>query len=343
MSLITMSRHAPRWRAALGSAVLCALSSTTELTAQAIKPVFAWPAGSSATIVTETTAEGLPDSAAARVPRRTTSSYQIGAHPAGLLIGSELVSIDPPLPKPSADMPDIAAMMGRSAGFIVRRDGRFVGYADTAMVKRRMDSLAFTLNATLTARTSQLSPQMDAIVTRMQERTRTLLTLERTTETARRAWEALAFEFSTRRWTPGDSAIYSFDTPNPVNARGSLPLVRVVRYVGTVACPGGAATRCWKFSARQAIEPAAMAAATRESMRETMAATARSDAMRQRMMAMIDTMPLSVPENVTSTETIVDAATLLPLRVESIMRIGMGPARTAPVVTRTVANYTWKR
>lgn len=348
MSPMTIVRRASARLVLQCCAVVVSALYTREVHAQAIRPVFAWPAGASATMVTEVTSvEGFPAGAAVAVPRKTTVSFRITAHPEGLQITSQTIAIDPPIPPTSTPGLDMESLTRRISTFVVQKTGAFIRLEDTLALKQFGDSLAFNVAASLTNSTRGVSsPATDAVIVRMQEQMRATLSVKNLTQTSKRAWESQSVAFAGRSWKPGDSATYSFETVEPNASNAMLPSLQMVRFDGEVPCPAGTVTRCWKFSTRASSSRERTRAAMRAQMRSTMnsivasAGGAGSDAF-ERAMAMADTMP--VPMTSTTSETIVDAATLLPLRITSTMRNETGRSGAPPMVSRTVTTYTWKR
>lgn len=335
----------PLRRAGIVPACLCLLAfAASSARAQRIQPVFAWPAGASAQTVHEPVAlEGLPAAAAATVPQRMEGTYVIAAHPDGL----RLTTVTRPLAPAASDDPMRALVNGMSSSvIIVRRTGAFVRLDDTLAVRRRADSVVAILEQSLTARMGGASsPMLQQVVQRTVDRTRATLGVARLSAAARTTWESLVVGFTARAWSPGDSLTEQTVQLNPLGGAGTLPLHRVIHYRGVTACPGGSGT-CWRFDSRIWTPPAALRAAMRESMREMTASMAggsgvTADAIDAQLDAMLDTMPLPVP--VTRHETVVDAATLLPLRVETSVENQTARGTPAGLRLRTVTSFRWTR
>lgn len=344
MSLMSKFGRAPLWRATVCGAVCCALSASATLSAQTIKPVFAWPAGASATMTSEMTAEGYPAEGAAAMPRKMVTSYQVSAHTEGLRITSQLIAMEPTMPNLATTGIDMNALTRRRSAFIVQKTGAFVRLDDTLTYKRFADSMTFNVAASMTARMNgRSSPVVDAMIARSQEQMRSALSVQNMTTTTKQQWDVQSVALTGRSWKVGDSATFAdAPTPNPM-----LPSLRMMRYDGEVACPAGTVARCWQFTSRGSSSREQMREQLRAQTRAMMSTTMRSLPappgvdMEQMMTAMLDTMP--VPEMVSITESIVDAATLLPLRVTATIRTSTGRASMPPTVARTVTTYAWKR
>lgn len=328
-------------------AVVLSTTVTVEVHAQAITPVFAWPAGASATMTTEMTAEGYPAEAAAAMPRKMVTSYAVSAHAEGLRITSQMISMEPVLPKSQTAGLDLEALTRRRSAFIVQKTGAFVRLDDTLSINQYADSMASNITASITARAGGMaSPAMDAIIARSQEQMRATLSVANLTEQSRRMWELQTAALTHRAWRVGDSATFAAP-PVPTSATsafsGAGMYPQMLRFDGEVACPIAAVTRCWQFTARSGTSSALMRAVMRVQMRQAMADMPGADdpEVLAHAMSMLDTMP--VLEMVNTSESIVDAATLLPLRTTAMLRSSSGRANVPPAAARTVVTYDWKR
>ncbi|MBY0491306.1 MAG: hypothetical protein K2R93_15795 [Gemmatimonadaceae bacterium] len=291
--------------------------------AQTVTPKFAWPAGATATVVNEvrTTVSGaaagmsMNDSSVTR----TTSTLAVRAHPEGLEITQSRGVVEKLVASRQPQETDPTAIAAMGGQYIVSRDGQFVRLSNVAEMKRLMDSLM----APTMDRIRQMAPGMVATLEQMSSPA----AIERLTANAHRDNYLSMYG---RSWTPGDSVITATSMPSPLNPASSISIPRVVRFDGVVPCADPTRRVCWQFSTRTTI--------SRETLRPSLLEMLKQMGMSE---SMVDQMPIPETNSVALSQ--VDAATMLPLRLE-LRTTGGGTGGPVSVLTASsnITTYTWK-
>lgn len=307
----------------IATMVAVSVVGVSQMGAQTVTPKFAWPAGSMATMVMETRTQSsggaggmdLSDSSATRV----TFDYEIRAHPEGLEVVQgrgvveRLVLSSRPQP---VDAAGISAIGGR---YVISKDGIFIRISDMAEQKRRMDSVMSPILEQVRQTAPAMLPTM--------ERSTSPEALNATMQSMHESAYALLYN---RSWTKGDSVSTSVTMPSPISPATPMVIPRVVRFDGVVPCPDATHRTCWQFTSRMVI--------SRESMRPAMVEMLKTMGMPE---SMIDQIPVS--ESTSITTNVVDASTMLPLRLET-KSVGTGTSSLVSLQTNTSLSvtYRWK-
>ncbi len=294
-----------------------------QLDAQTVTPKFAWPVGSTAQMIVETRTKitggaggmALDDSSLTR----TTTSMAVRAHADGLEISSGPGVSEKIVPGSRPSDFDLSSLVTMESKYIVSRDGRFVRVNNLAEYKRRADSLM----APTLERVRAAAPGMLATL----EKSTSPDNLSRSIE---RMWNDQQLLFYGRSWTPGDSTATMVSLPSPLGPDQPMRLPRVVRFDGVKECADAAPKTCWQFTSRVTI--------TREALRPTMLETLKQMGLPE---SMLDQMPIA--ESTGNTTILVDAATMLPMRIEiqssSENNTGLASFKS---VSSIVTTYRWK-
>lgn len=299
-------------------------AGATVASAQSITPVFRWPSTATATITVES--QRAPDSA------RVTFTRTLEVHPRG-----ELLAIR----QPQALRPwgDSAKTVSRevseaiaSLAYAVQRDGTFAGLLDTMPLHTAAQRLIEESLQRARANGSNLPPEMvEQMIARFRaSRQQEYPSVAYHTRIRRHDWENLGHILAGRSWSPGDSLLTIRKDPLALDGGFTTEYHTVTRFVGAVPCPPNTVQTCWQFTTRSITEPESYRVAMRTAM----------ESRRPAGMPPLN-MPITVPSIVVQAETIVDASTLLPLRVSS--RLQAPAVRERPATdSRTVSTYSWK-
>lgn len=310
-------------RAGAVSAILLAVPVVATIHAQTITPRFAWPAGASATMVNEvrTTVTGaaggmnLNDSTVTR----TTSTLTVRAHPEGLEITQSRGIVEKLVATSRPQETDPTAIAAMGGSYIVSREGRFVRLSNVAAMKQLMDSL---MRPTM-ERLRQMAPGMVATI----ENTTSPDAIERMTATAH---NDNYLHMYGRSWSPGDTSVVTSSMPSPMNPAMSIAIPRVVRFDGVVPCTDPVSRVCWQFTTQSRI--------SRETLRPSLLEMLKQMGMSE---SLVEQMP--IPETHTVAISLVEAATMRPLRIE--LRVsggGTGGPVSMLTASTNITTYTWK-
>ncbi len=308
------------WTLAVGAAGVLGAHSAA---AQGVTPTFAWPVGATAQVVTEvrTTISGggggtaINDSSVTR----TTFTYDVRAHAEGLEIVTSRGVVEKLVASALPQEVDAAALAALGSRFIVSRDGQFVRLSDVAAQKRVMDSAM----APMMDRMRQMAPAMVSVLEQS-------LSADALTANSRSSWRDSYASMYGRSWAPGDSQSTVSVIPSPLSPALKMSIPRVMRFDGIVPCADPARRTCWQFTARTNM--------TRAAMRPSMIEMLKQMGMAE---SMVDQIP--IPESTTTLTAQVDAATMLPLRLE-VVTTGGGSGGLMAMLTATtsVTTYRWK-
>lgn len=303
--------------------VAVSVVAVCQLGAQTVTPKFAWPAGASATMVMETHSKttggaggmDTSDSSATRV----TFDYAILAHPEGLEVVQGRGVVERLVPSSRPQPADVVGMSALGARYIIAKDGKFVRLSDMAEQKRRMDSVM----APVVEQVRQTAPAMLPTIERSSSP-------EAITAMMQQAHDGAYAILYNRSWTKGDSVTTSVSMPSPISPTTPMVIPRVLRFDGVVACPDTTRRTCWQFTSRLVI--------SRETMRPALVEMLKTMGMPE---SMIDQVPVS--ESTATTTNVVDASTMLPLRVEQ-KTIGSGSSSMVSMQTNSsiITTYRWK-
>ncbi len=312
-----------RFRAVLVS--LIGMASTSRAHAQSITPTFAWPAGSSARVVTEVRTNVSGGSAPGDVllsdssVTRRSATLEVRAHAEGLEIITSAGTVDRVAKSTLETTVDPTRLEAAEQRIIVTRDGRFRRLSNVVEIKRLADSML----APSLERARQMAP---AAITMLQRST----SEENLTQGAEQAWRNEFTGMLGRSWSPGDSVSTTAAVPSPLAPGTMMALPKVVRFDQALPCPAPATGPCWQFTMRTTM--------TREAMRAGFVEMAKQMGIDA---GMVDMIP--IPESTTTTVAVFKAATLQPVQVEKRV-VGGGSSSMMSMLSgsTSVTTYSWK-
>ncbi|QJR34302.1 hypothetical protein [Gemmatimonas groenlandica] len=317
MRMLLLSRQFP-----LFAAVLALAPAWSALSAQAVAPKFAWPAGTSADLVTRTVAKsnvpGQPDSTVTV----TRSRLAVARHAEGLQVQTGPGTVESgPTTGPSGI--SSAAMAAMRSTYIVSTSGVFLRLDDTLATKQQMEALL----APLLQQLASAPPATIAAV-------RKSMSIQSIAATVALGWETTNADFTARSWAVGDTLVRMSDLPFPGADGLTFQARRVVRYEGTADCPADSQlSACWKFGTKLVI--------TRETMKPAMLAMLKQMGIADE--SMLDNVP--VPETTSLTTMLVESRTLRPAESVTDVSVNMQSPLTGAIETRstTRASYRWSK